>query len=122
MHRRTATIFERTIMLQAGIRGALSMPSMAPTMACPLWDIGFPVSNSRATGRSQKPQRCCSSKAITISPVGGVKCTFDHGGNWQPDNMTVSAQRKLADRREFIRSRAGCMSKENEMTQTIEEK
>ena len=29
----------------------------------------FPVSNSRATGRSQKPQRCCSSKAITISPV-----------------------------------------------------
>jgi hypothetical protein len=44
------------------------------------------------------------------------------GGNWQPDNMTVIAQRKLADRREFVRSRAGYMSKENEVTQTIEEK
>jgi len=42
-----------------------------------------------------------------IPGIGGVKCTFDHGGNWQPDNMTVSAQRKLADRREFVRSRAG---------------
>ena len=42
-----------------------------------------------------------------IPGIGGVKCTFDHGGNWQPDNMTASAQRKLADRREFIRSRAG---------------
>jgi metal-sulfur cluster biosynthetic enzyme len=36
-----------------------------------------------------------------------VKCTFDHGGNWEPHNMTVGAQRKLANRREFVRSRAG---------------
>jgi metal-sulfur cluster biosynthetic enzyme len=41
-----------------------------------------------------------------IPGVGTVTCTFDHGGNWQPDNMTVDAQRKLADRREFVRSRA----------------
>ena len=41
-----------------------------------------------------------------IPGIGGVKCTFDHGGNWQPDNMTVGAQRKLADRRDFVRSRA----------------
>ena len=38
--------------------------------------------------------------------IRGVKCTFDGGGNWEPHNMTVGAQRKLADRREF-RSRAG---------------
>src|ERR1700736_5154981 len=42
-----------------------------------------------------------------IPGIGGVKCTFDHGGNWQPDNMTVSAQRKLADRREFVPRRGG---------------
>jgi metal-sulfur cluster biosynthetic enzyme len=42
-----------------------------------------------------------------IPGIVGVKCSFDHGGNWQPDNMTVGAQRKLADRREFVRSRAG---------------
>src|ERR1700688_5229082 len=41
-----------------------------------------------------------------IPGIGGVTCTFDHGGNWQPDHMTVGAQRKLADRREFVRSRA----------------
>ena len=41
-----------------------------------------------------------------ITGIDGVKCTFDHGGNWQPDNMTVGAQRKLADQREFVRSRA----------------
>ena len=41
-----------------------------------------------------------------ILGIAGVKCTFDHGGNWQPDNMTIGAQRKLADRREFIRNRA----------------
>ena len=41
-----------------------------------------------------------------IPGIVGVKCTFDHGGNWQPDNMTVGAQRRLADRREFVRSRA----------------
>jgi metal-sulfur cluster biosynthetic enzyme len=36
-----------------------------------------------------------------------VKCTFDHGGNWEPDNMTAGAKRKLADQREYVRSRAG---------------
>ena len=41
-----------------------------------------------------------------IPGIGGVTCTFDHGGNWQPDHMTGGAQRKLADRREFVRSRA----------------
>jgi metal-sulfur cluster biosynthetic enzyme len=41
-----------------------------------------------------------------IPGIAGVKCTFDHGGNWQPDNMTVGAQRKLADQREFVRGRA----------------
>jgi metal-sulfur cluster biosynthetic enzyme len=41
-----------------------------------------------------------------IPGIGTVTCTFDHGGNWQPDNMTVGAQRKLADRRDFVRSRA----------------
>jgi metal-sulfur cluster biosynthetic enzyme len=43
---------------------------------------------------------------VGIPGIDGVKCTFDHGGNWQPDNMTVAAQRKLANRREFVRSRA----------------
>jgi len=41
-----------------------------------------------------------------ITGVDGVKCTFDYGGNWQPDNMTLGANRKLADQREFVRSRA----------------
>ena len=41
-----------------------------------------------------------------IPGIDAVKCTFDHGANWQPDNMTVDAQRKLAERREFVRSRA----------------
>jgi len=41
-----------------------------------------------------------------IPGIGGVTCTFDHGGNWQPDHMALEAQRKLADRREFVRSRA----------------
>jgi metal-sulfur cluster biosynthetic enzyme len=41
-----------------------------------------------------------------IPGIGDVKCTFDHGGNWQPHDMTAGAQRKLADRREFVRSRA----------------
>jgi metal-sulfur cluster biosynthetic enzyme len=41
-----------------------------------------------------------------IPGILGVKCIFDHGGNWQPDNMTVGARRRLADRREFVRSRA----------------
>jgi metal-sulfur cluster biosynthetic enzyme len=42
-----------------------------------------------------------------IPDICGIKCTFDHGGNWQPDNMTAGARRKLADQREFVRSRAG---------------
>jgi len=42
-----------------------------------------------------------------IPGFAGVKCTFDHGGNWQPDDMTAGAQRKLADQREYVRSRAG---------------
>lgn len=42
-----------------------------------------------------------------IPGIDGIKCIFDHGGNWQPDNMTAGAQRKLADRREFVRSRSG---------------
>jgi metal-sulfur cluster biosynthetic enzyme len=41
-----------------------------------------------------------------IPGIDTVTCTFDHGANWQPDNMTVGAQRKLADRREFVRRRA----------------
>jgi metal-sulfur cluster biosynthetic enzyme len=41
-----------------------------------------------------------------IPGVSTVTCTFDHGGNWQPDNMAAGAQLKLADRREFIRNRA----------------
>ena len=39
-----------------------------------------------------------------IPGIGGVKCTFDNGGNWQPDNLTVGAQQKLADRRELVRN------------------
>jgi metal-sulfur cluster biosynthetic enzyme len=41
-----------------------------------------------------------------IPGIGSVSCTFDHGGNWQPDHMTLGAQRKLADRREFVKRRA----------------
>jgi metal-sulfur cluster biosynthetic enzyme len=41
-----------------------------------------------------------------VPGIGAVSCTFDHGGNWQPDNMTVGAQRKLAARREFVQRRA----------------
>jgi metal-sulfur cluster biosynthetic enzyme len=37
--------------------------------------------------------------------IEAVKCTFDHGANWQPDDMTEAARQKLADRREFVRSR-----------------
>ncbi|MGC1550087.1 MAG: metal-sulfur cluster assembly factor [Rhodanobacter sp.] len=33
----------------------------------------------------------------------GVKCNFDHGANWHPDNMTSDAKQKLADQREYIR-------------------
>jgi metal-sulfur cluster biosynthetic enzyme len=35
----------------------------------------------------------------------GVKCVFDHGGNWQPDNMTSKAQKKLTERREIVQGR-----------------
>jgi metal-sulfur cluster biosynthetic enzyme len=38
--------------------------------------------------------------------IGEVTCTFDHGANWQPDDMAPNAQRKLAEEREFVRSRA----------------
>jgi metal-sulfur cluster biosynthetic enzyme len=37
----------------------------------------------------------------------GTTCTFDHGGNWEPDYMTAGAQKKLADQRELVRSRSG---------------
>jgi len=46
-----------------------------------------------------------------ITGVDGVKCTFDYGGNWQPDSMTLGAKRKLADQREFVRSRAVKLAK-----------
>jgi len=42
-----------------------------------------------------------------VPGIEGVKCTFDNGGNWQPDDMTAAAQRKLADQRELVRRRAG---------------
>jgi metal-sulfur cluster biosynthetic enzyme len=42
-----------------------------------------------------------------VPGIDGVKCTFDHGANWQPDDMTNGAKQKLADRREFVRSRVG---------------
>src|SRR5271156_978029 len=41
-----------------------------------------------------------------IPGIDTIVCTFDHGENWRPDHMTVEAQRKLAERRDFVRSRA----------------
>jgi metal-sulfur cluster biosynthetic enzyme len=41
-----------------------------------------------------------------IPGIHGVKCTFDHGGNWQADNMTAGAQQKLANRRELVRGQS----------------
>jgi metal-sulfur cluster biosynthetic enzyme len=38
--------------------------------------------------------------------IDSVKCTFDHGGNWQPDDMAAEAKQKLADQRALVRSRA----------------
>ena len=38
--------------------------------------------------------------------IGEVTCSFDHGANWQPDDMSPDAQRKLAEQREFVRIRA----------------
>jgi Domain of unknown function (DUF427) len=58
---------------------------------------------------SYSPVQCIPRRDVdmaALTRIGGVKCTFDHGGNWQPGNMTVSAQRKRADRREFVRSQA----------------
>jgi metal-sulfur cluster biosynthetic enzyme len=46
-----------------------------------------------------------------IPEIGTVACTFDHGENWRPDHMTAEAQGKLADRRHFVRSRAGKLAK-----------
>jgi len=40
-----------------------------------------------------------------VPGIDGVKCTFDDGDNWQPENLTARAQQRLADRREFVRSR-----------------
>ncbi|MDB5584257.1 MAG: hypothetical protein JWR80_9433 [Bradyrhizobium sp.] len=42
-----------------------------------------------------------------VPGIDTVKCTFDHGGNWEPDDMTVDARRKLAEQRAVVRSRAG---------------
>jgi metal-sulfur cluster biosynthetic enzyme len=39
-----------------------------------------------------------------VRGIEAVKCIFDHGANWQPDDMTEAARQKLADRREFVRS------------------
>jgi metal-sulfur cluster biosynthetic enzyme len=41
-----------------------------------------------------------------VPGILGVKCTADHGGNWEPDNMAAGARRKLADQRELVRSRS----------------
>jgi metal-sulfur cluster biosynthetic enzyme len=41
-----------------------------------------------------------------IPGIGAVTCTFDHGGSWRPDHMTAEAREKLADRRDYVRSKA----------------
>jgi metal-sulfur cluster biosynthetic enzyme len=41
-----------------------------------------------------------------IPGIDGVTCSFDHGAEWQPDNMTSGARQKLAARREFVRTKA----------------
>ena len=46
-----------------------------------------------------------------IPGIGTITCTFDHGGHWEPDHMTAGARDKLADRREFVRSRAAKSAK-----------
>jgi metal-sulfur cluster biosynthetic enzyme len=43
--------------------------------------------------------------------VGQVTCTFDDGAVWEPDNMLADARRKLAERREIVRSRVGGSAK-----------
>ena len=46
-----------------------------------------------------------------IPGIEDIKCTFDHGGNWHPGNMTVGAQLKLAERRELVRNHAAKSAK-----------
>jgi metal-sulfur cluster biosynthetic enzyme len=43
--------------------------------------------------------------------IATVSCTFDHGGNWQPDDMTAGAREKLAARRAFVRSKTVGLAK-----------
>jgi hypothetical protein len=51
-------------------------------------------------------------RVLTGMPgIAGVTCTFDHGGNWQPQNMTHGAHMKLADQRRLVQSRAVKSSK-----------
>jgi len=40
-----------------------------------------------------------------IPGFAGVECTFDHGGNWLPEDMTDGGRKKLADQREYVRNR-----------------
>jgi metal-sulfur cluster biosynthetic enzyme len=42
----------------------------------------------------------------SIPGIYTVKCTFDDGVNWQPDDMTAGAQQRLANRRELVRRRS----------------
>jgi metal-sulfur cluster biosynthetic enzyme len=46
-----------------------------------------------------------------VPGVHAVKCTFDEGGNWQPDNMTGGARQRLANRRELVRGRVDGLAK-----------
>jgi metal-sulfur cluster biosynthetic enzyme len=41
-----------------------------------------------------------------VPGIGEVRCTFDDGASWQPENMAAEARRKLAERRELVRARA----------------
>jgi hypothetical protein len=75
--------------------------------------VGTVIANTRDAltlrEASYSPVQCIPRRDVdmaALTRIGGVKCTFDHGGNCQPGNMTVSAQRKRADRREFVRSQA----------------
>jgi len=43
--------------------------------------------------------------------IASIKCTFDHGGNWQPDDMTAGAQRKLADQRDLVSNKAAALDR-----------
>ena len=38
-----------------------------------------------------------------VEGIDTVTCTFDHGGNWEPDDMTDAARRKLAAQRAAVR-------------------